>query len=147
MILNEEISIERVMNAVAAGTTAQKASITDTAGYDGVMFALLTGDVADTSVITLKAAVDDVNNTAGMTLLSGAGATFTANATTADNKILVIDVPNPRERYVEAQVTRATANAVIDGMIAIRYKARSKPTTHAASVIAAFEYGVRAATV
>ena len=145
MILNEEISIERVMNAVAAGTSAQKASITDTAGYDGVMFALLLGDVTDTSVVTLKAAVDDVNNTAGMALLAGAGATKTADATSADNKILVIDVPNPRERYVEAQVTRATANAVIDGMIAIKYKARSKPTTHGANVVSAFEYAVRAA--
>lgn len=34
------------------------------------------------------------------------------------NKLLVLDVHRPRERYVNCVVNRATGNAVIDGVIA-----------------------------
>ena len=54
------------MNAVAPGAgVTQKASIVDTAGYDGVMFVGLPGSVTDGAVVTLKAAVDDVSHTVG----------------------------------------------------------------------------------
>ena len=52
------------------------------------------------------------------------------------NKMLAVDVFRPRERYVRLVIDRATANAVIDGVIAIQYGARKMPTTHATSVAA-----------
>jgi hypothetical protein len=40
----------------------------------------------------------------------------------------------PAERYVRAVVTRGTADAVIDGVIAIQYGARVLPATQDATV-------------
>jgi hypothetical protein len=57
-----------------------------------------------------------------------------AIADTADNKLLVLDVFRPAERYVRAVVTRGTADAVIDGVIAIQYGARVLPASQDATV-------------
>ena len=46
------------------------------------------------------------------------------------NKLLVLDVHRPREQYVRLVMDQGTANAAIDGVIAIQYGARSLPTTH-----------------
>lgn len=143
--LTEITKIIRVKAAVAAGQTAQKATIVDTAGYDGVVFIAILGDVDNGSVVTLKAAVDDVNNTSGMTALTGTGATITATATSADDKLLIVDVQQPVERYVEAQLTRTTADAEIDGIIAILYKASTRPVTADAGVVSQFAYPPRVA--
>jgi hypothetical protein len=48
-----------------------------------------------------------------------AGSLHTALADTDGNKCLVTDVFRPQKRYVRAVVTRGTANAVIDGVIAL----------------------------
>ena len=42
-----------------------------------------------------------------------------------DNKLLVLDIHRPAERYVRAVVTRGTADATIDGVIAILYGPRA----------------------
>lgn len=65
-----------------------------------------------------------------------ATAAFTAGASDADNKVLVVDVFDPALRYVFASLTRTTANAVVDGIIAIQYTAGLRPTTQDASVLA-----------
>ena len=44
------------------------------------------------------------------------------------------DVFHPQKRYVRAVVMRGTANAVIDGMIALQYSARVHPVTHNSTV-------------
>jgi len=41
--------------------------------------------------------------------------------------MLVLDVYRPAKRYVRPVVLRATANAVIDGVIAIQYKGGKLP--------------------
>jgi hypothetical protein len=63
-------------------------------------------------------------------------ASFTAGASTADSKVLALDVFKPRERYLRAVLERGTANAVVDGIIALQYCAKDKPTTQDATVIA-----------
>jgi hypothetical protein len=63
-----------------------------------------------------------------------AGSAHTALADTDGNKCLVTDVFRPQKRYVRAVVTRGTANAVIDGVIALQYSSRVKPTTNDTTV-------------
>lgn len=135
MSLTKNVKITRVSAAAAAAQTAVNGSILDMQGFDGVLFLVLTGDVSDTSVLTLKAEQNSVNSGSGMAALSGS-ATFTAGASTADSKALVLDVFKPSKRYVRAALTRATANAAIDGIVAIQYGAQNKPSAHDASVIA-----------
>lgn len=135
MSLLKNIKITRVAAAAAAAQTDVEGSILDMAGFAGVMFIAMTGDVTATSALALKAEQNTANSTAGMAELTGS-ASFTAAASDADSKVLVLDVHAPRERYVRAVLERGTANAVVDGIIAVQYKATHMPTAQDASVIA-----------
>lgn len=144
MNLSKDVKITVVAAAAAAATTAITSDVLDMSGYDGVMFIALTGDVTATSVLTLTAKANSANSTSSPTpVTQKATDAFTAGASDADSKALVVDVFKPTLRYVFAELTRATANAVVGGIIAIQYQASNKPTSHAASVIAsAFGLGV-----
>lgn len=135
MSLLKNCKITRVANAAAAAQTDVNGSILDMAGFEGVMFVALTGDATATSALALKCEQNTVNSASGMAELTGA-ASFTAGASDADNKALVLDVHKPRERYVRAVLERGTADCVVDGIIAIQYMPRSMPTSQDASVIA-----------
>ena len=118
-----------------ASASANKLTIVDMDGYEGVMFVAQMGDVVNTAVITLRAAGATTNSSGAMTLLVGS-ATFTADATSADDKCVVLDVYKPPYRYIEAQLTCATANAPYDSVLAILYKAGRVPVTQGSSVVA-----------
>jgi hypothetical protein len=124
---------QRVMNAVAAGTSVQTSSAVNMAGADGCLFILLVGTLTATQVTALKAqqsdddgSADDYDDLEG-TLVGPLG-------DDDDNKMLVLDVFRPSKQYLKAVVNRATANAVIDGVIAIKYSVREAPITNDASV-------------
>lgn len=136
MSLLKNTKITRVAAAAAAAQTDVVGSILDMAGFTGVMFIAFTGDVTDTSALALKAEQNNLNQAGGMAELVGSAA-FTAGATNADNKVLVLDVYAPRERYIRPVLERGVANAVVDGIVAIQYIARTSPTQQDASVIAA----------
>lgn len=135
MSLLKNTKLTVVAAAAVAATTDLAGSFVDMKGFDGVLFVALTGDVTDTSALALKASQNTIDSATGAAELVG-GASFTAGATNADNKALVLDVYKPRERYVRPILKRGTANAVVNGIIAIQYSARSMPTTQDASVIA-----------
>lgn len=136
MSLLKNVKITRVAASAVAAQTDVNGSILDMAGFEGVMFVALLGDVSDGSKLALKAEQNTANSTSGMAELVGSAA-FTASASDADSKALVLDVHKPRERYVRAVLERGTANAVVDAVIAIQYMPWSAPTAHDASVIAA----------
>ena len=114
---------------------AEIARAADRLGYEGVLFIAKLGDVTDTSVVTLNAQQNTINSSSGMATLSGS-ATYTCGASDADNDLLILDVFRPRERYARALFTSATANAVKNGIIAIRYGARKQPITQGSTVLA-----------
>lgn len=134
--LLEDIRITRVMNAVAAGITDQNSSSVDMSvdgGYEGVMFVALFGALTATQVTQIKGqqssddgSADDFSDLAGTLvgpLADGDG-----------NKCLVLDIYKPGKQYARCVVDRGTANAVIDGVIAIQYRNRARPSAQAASV-------------
>jgi hypothetical protein len=133
--LLSNVAIDRILVDTAAGQAATASTILDMANWEGVIFIAKLGDVADTSVVTLNAQQNTINSSSGMASLAGS-ATFTAGATSADDNLLVLDVFRPRERYVRALFTSATANAVKNGIIAIRYGPRKQPVTQGATVLA-----------
>lgn len=136
MNLSKDIKITVVEGAAAAGQTELTSDILDMSGWDGCMFVALTGDVTTGSVLTLNAKGNSANSTSSPTPVTQASATFTAGASDADSKALMVDVYDPMLRYMFATLTRTTADAVIGGIIAIQYKAESRPTSQHASVIA-----------
>lgn len=134
--LLNDVAIDRVLVDTVAGVAATAGDILDMAGYEGVIFIAKLGDVTDTSVVTLTAQQSTANAAGGMATLAGS-ATFTAGAANADNNLLVLDVYRPTERYVRPVLTSTVANAVKNGVIAIRYGARKVPATQGATVLAA----------
>lgn len=144
MNLSKDCKITVVEAAAAAGTSELVTDVLDMSGYEGVMFIALTGDVTDTSVLTLTVKANSANSVSSPTpITQKATDAFTAGAATADSKVLMVDLYKPTLRYVFGSLTRATANAVVGGIIAIQYGATYKPTTQDATVIAsAFGLGV-----
>ncbi len=143
--LLKNVKVTVVEAAATAGQTELVSDILDMQGWDGVMFIALLGDVTDTSVLTLTVKGNSANDASTPTPVTQGAATFTAGATSADNKALIVDIGSPMLRYIFASLTRTTANAVVSGIIAIQYNAALKPTSQDASVIAStFGQGVAA---
>ena len=136
MNLSKAIKVTVVEAAAAAAQTELVTDVLDMQGYDGVMFIALTGDVTTASVLTLTVKGNSANSVSSPTpVTQKATDAFTADGTSADSKVLMVDVYDPALRYVFASLTR-TADAVIGGIIAIQYTAELRPTTQHASVIA-----------
>lgn len=126
-----------VENAAAAGQTTLTTDVVDTRGFDSICFIVKLGDVDNTSVLTLTAKTNTADSTSSPTPTTLADTvTHTADATDADNKLLILDIHKPRDRYVFATLARATADAVVDGIFVILYNAHEKPVTQDATVIA-----------
>ena len=132
MQLGNNIKITRVLNAVAAGTTDQQSAVLDMQGWDGVLFLAAFGTLTATQVTSLNA--QQGTQVGGGDMADLAGSKVGPLADGDSNKCLQLDVRRPLERYVRAVVDRGTANAVIDGVIAIQYSGRAAPALLAASV-------------
>lgn len=124
--------VTRVSNAAAAGATAINCTSVDMAGFDAVTFVASFGALTATQVTGLKLQHSDDNSTF-TDVTSGATA---ALADGDGNKQLAATYKRPTKRYVRAVITRATANAVVDGVTAIQYRPRTLPTTQSSSVSA-----------
>ena len=133
--LLHETKIDKVLVATAAGTDdTLNGDILDLQDCDSVMGIAILGDVAATAVLTLKAFTGN-QAALGDGAYETVTATVTATATSADNKLLVLDIKMPGKRYVRFDLVRATANAVVDGIIGIRYNFRVCPTTQPSDVV------------
>ena len=120
MQLTNRVKTVLCKTAVAAGTTdVTDATVIDTAGYDGVRFittfgAITAGAVTHCAVCGL----DTSSPTPGTDDLAGTRVTV---ADTASDKMIIIDVRRPRQRYLRPFVDRGTQNAVINGIVAELY--------------------------
>lgn len=141
--LLKDVKVTVVEAAGAAAQTELVTDILDMSGYEGVMFLALLGDVTSGSVLTLTAKANSANSVSSPSPVSQGNATFTAGASDADSKLLIVDVYKPPLRYVFGSLTRTTQDAIVGGIVAIQYGAHNKPTSQAASVIAStFAVGV-----
>ena len=132
MNLSKSIKVTRALNGVVAGTTEQNGSVIDMSGFEGVQFIALFGALTATQVTSLKVQQGDASDGSDMADL--AGSLHTALGDTDGNKCLVTDLFRPQKRYVRAVVKRGTANAVIDGVIALQYSPRVEPATNDTTV-------------
>lgn len=128
MNLLKNVKVDQILGYYAAGTTKRTSDIIDMANYDGVMFICEMGTLLETGTIDCFVEQNTANATSGMARL----ATTTVHTVTAADALLtksaiVVDVFQPQERYLQANITPAVANAVILGITAIRYSGRVKP--------------------
>ena len=140
MNLSKFGKVTRVSNAIAAGTGTTNCTGVDMKGYQSVCFYCLLGNVGIDSppgTVQLKAQQAEVEGSPETYAdLLGTAQTVT---TTGDNKVLILEVDSPRERFVRPVLVRAGGTAVIDGVIAVQTKAVAEPVTHD-STVAGSEY-------
>ena len=126
----------RVSNAVAAGTTAIDCATLDMQGFESVVGECALGALTATQVTALKAQAGNKSDSSDMADLAGA---VTAAAADADgNKLLVLEVVKPTNfRYVRFVVSRGTANAVIDSVVATQFFSHKPPESDDATTVSA----------
>jgi len=129
----KDCKILKIEDSVAAGKAATVSDVIDTAGFGGACFIYKLGAVVDGSAVTLKVSENDDNATAGMADLTGATAAI-ATAATDSEQVLVVDVVQPRKRYLIATLTSATENAEIDAGFCVLYNPDVKPVPQPATI-------------
>jgi|LGVE01.1.fsa_nt_gb hypothetical protein len=123
--------IDQLLGYYAAGQTKRVSDIIDMDGYDGVMFVASLGTVLETGTVDVYVEQNTANSTSGMARLATTTAyTMTAGDATVAKSAILVDVYKPQERYLQCNVTPAVANAVILGVVAIRYKSHLCPVTN-----------------
>lgn len=130
-ILNT-IDVRRVNNAAAAGTSAINTTVVDMLGYETVAFVALFGTLTASQVTGIKVQQGTASDASDMADLAGTASTAMADGDS--NKMLLTEVYRPTERYVRLVVTRGTANAVLDGAIALLGRAGVSPPAFGSTV-------------
>lgn len=134
LALTKDVKFTRVSNAVAAGTTDVTATI-DMAGFNGGAFAVLFGAITSTAVTSVKLGSGSASNGSDAVDLSNSSVTV---ADDDDNQMVVVELVDGMpdgDRYLTVTVDRGTANAVIDGIIAMQTNPKAKPVTQDASTV------------
>ena len=135
--LLEAVKLALASAAAAAATTDLDGAVIDLGqdgGYDAVLVVAQLGDVTATSVLELQLQGSNAANGSSPATEATTG-TFTAGASDADNKFLVLDVIRPSRRYVFSRLKRGTANAVVNSVIYVLYKSGAQPVVQGADVI------------
>ena len=130
--LLDKVLIDVIEAPATAGTSTLTSDTVDLAGWTGCLFIAKLGDVTSGSVLGL--AIHDSEDDTNYDDLEGPLA-FTAGASDADNKFLVLDVVRPEKRYLRAVLTRGSQNAVVEGIWAIKYGPLSTPVTQGSDVL------------
>lgn len=135
--LLKDVDIREVGAPVAAGSSIDNNSDRiDMSGYEGVIFVASVTDSVDTGVATLTVEQNSADQDSGMAALAGAVATETsASNDDLNDKLLIVEVHRPRERYVQAVRSSSTANIAYGSLLAILYGRRKGPVTADASVL------------
>lgn len=130
-LLSELAKFDRIKTIQTVATGDVESDIVDMAGFDGVLFVVLWGAITD-GTPKVKAQQDSGAAMAAAADLAGSSVAVT---TDDDNKMALLDIYQPQERYVRAVVTRGgSTGAVVDAILAIQYGAKNEPVTQSADV-------------
>ena len=135
MNLSTSGKVTRVSNAVAAGQATTNCSSVDMKGFESVTFYLLVGAIDATGTVVMHA--EQSEDDSSFADLESTAVEYTASD---DNKVAILEITKPRERYVRPVVITATANGTIDGVIAVQTAAHEEPVTQSSSVVASEQH-------
>lgn len=136
-LLSEVLAIRRVLNATAAGTTNVSTTGFNLETYqaNACLFIVLFGTLTATQTTSVKVQVSSDDGSAdGYSDLEGSQTVDLGDDD--DNKLIVVDVRHPPKNWLELVIVRGTANAVIDGVIALPYDCRNVPITQDTTYVA-----------
>lgn len=129
-LANHDVSA--IAGYTAAGVTAVKSDIVDSAGYEEVTFIFTFDTLLATSVLNCYINGNSTNATGGTKLADDISYTVTTTDATLGQSAIAISVYQPDPtlfRYLEAVVDPDTANAVLTGVVCIRSGGKKKPAT------------------
>lgn len=132
-MLAEQVRVSQAITPTAgvAGITDINGTVLDMSGFDEVLMKVTFGAITATAVTSIKAQQGQQSGGGDMADLAG---TSIAVADSDDDKIKVIRLIRPQERYVRVVVDRGTANAVVASAEYIQLGARKQPVTDDANV-------------
>ena len=138
MNLSKNVKVTQALGYFAAGTTKRTSAIIDMANYEGVMFVVGLGTIIENGTLDAYCEENTSNTTVGMARIpaSTVALTVTAGMAAKTSSCILVDVYQPKEQFVQCNITPATSNAVILGIVAIQYKGKNKPSVQDASVLA-----------
>ncbi len=117
--------------AGAAGTTDINGAELDMSGYEGVMAIVTFGAITAGAVTSIKMQQDTATGMSSAADLAGTAQTV---ADSDDDKVFIINLHRPRERFVRLVVDRGTQNAVVASATYVQYGASTVPTTQGTGV-------------
>ncbi len=124
-----------VSAGAAAGVTPIVCTPVDMSGFENVTFYAILGALTATQLTSLKAQAS-LDNAATDPYSDIAGTNTGPALDTDGGKLLLLDIHRPQKRYVQAVVNRATANAVIQSVVAVLSSASNNAPTPDATVSA-----------
>lgn len=134
MDIGKRIKHQRVENALAAGSADENTAVVDRAGFQGVKWTVCWGTISATSVSSVKVQEGAASDGSDMADITGATSTA-VTPSTDDNKITIVDLyRKTTKRYVRLVIKRATANAVVDSVVAELYEPAAEPVTQDTTV-------------
>jgi len=137
--LLRNVQVDEILAPVSnSSSTDSNSDRLDMAGFEGVIFVAVITDSAATGVALMTIQENTADSDTGMAALSGATATATCTVNDdLNNQLLIVDVYKPKEQYLQATLTSATANIAYGNTIAIRYGASIPPITQDTDIVLA----------
>ena len=137
MNLTQGVKFTRVANAAAAGSTDVTGSAVDMTVFQAATFVCALGAMSGSPVTTagvLKVQGSD-QDTSPIVWSDLEGTASTSAGTSDDNKLLIVEVAQPRYRYLRAVVDRTGSGGAVDGIIAMQSGAAAEPVTQDSTVL------------
>ena len=133
--LSRDAKFTLVQAGLASGQTDPNSSSVDMAQFGSCTFVCTLQTIAATGTVSMQVegSADDVSFAA----LTGAVAAATA---TDDDKLLIVEVAQPKLKHLRVALTRAVADSSIGGITAMQSLAGLRPTTHTAATLAAEKF-------
>jgi hypothetical protein len=130
--LTKNVRIDPAFINYAAGSTFQYSVVFDMQGYEGIAGILNLGEVTTGAACPFYAEGSTASNG---TFVSFYGSTAAFTVAGASGDIWLISaVYRPNKRYVRFVAGRVTANTVINGGLALRYRADELPVAESTSI-------------
>lgn len=132
--LSKNVKLTRILNAQAAGTDdTLTSSAVDMQGFDTCWFLAAFGTLTASAVTSVK--VQQSSDDGVADAYSDLEGTSVSIADSRDNDVVPVEITRPTKRYLKLVITRATANAVVDGVFALQGGAHSVPVTHDSTTV------------
>jgi hypothetical protein len=128
--LAKNVAIDRVSNAVAAGTSDINSSSVDMEGFETVTFIVSFGAITATAVTSIQ--IDHSSDGSTWNPVLGSKVTV---PDTASNKVAIVEAVRPTLQFVRCTVDRGTANAVVDSIVAVRSGPRKAPISQGSTIV------------